>query len=338
MESVDIYGWTMSTHFVMSGGKNMFLDFLWLVVGLVLLVKGADFFVKGSSNIARFLKIPSLIIGLTLVSFGTSAPEASVSINAAINNFNDLSLGNIVGSNIFNTLFIIGISALFGPLVFSKDIKKYDILIMTGIYLVLMLFSFIITPYVLDLFESLTMLLLFVLYLVHLFIRSKNGTADISEEEQEEITKKKLIINIFLAAIGLASIIIGGDLVVTSASNISIEIGMSESLVGLTIVAVGTSLPELVTSVVATVKKENDIAVGNVIGSNIFNVIFILAFSSSISNINVQIIALFDILVMLLSAIIIILIAKLSNNVKKWHGILLILIYVAYLTYIVIRN
>ena len=138
----------------------MFLDWLWLIVGMALLIKGADFFVDGASKIAKALRIPSLIIGLTLVSMGTSAPEASVSINAAINDMNDLSIGNVVGSNMFNTLFILGVSAFFIPLVVSKEMEKYDIPIMVGVYLILILFGFVITPYTLNLIESIILLLL----------------------------------------------------------------------------------------------------------------------------------------------------------------------------------
>lgn len=260
----------------------MFLDWLWLIVGMVLLIKGADFFVDGASKIAKSLRIPSLIIGLTLVSMGTSAPEASVSINASLNGFNDLSIGNVVGSNIFNTMFILGVSAFFIPLVVSKEMEKYDIPIMVGVYLVLILFGFVITPCTLDLFESITLLVLFAGYIGFLIYRAKknNNEAEISEEENVS-TKGTIIKSVIFAVLGLGAIIFGGDLVVDHASNIAIELGMSEALVGLTIVAVGTSLPELVTSVVASIKKEADIAIGNVIGSNIFNVIFILGLSST---------------------------------------------------------
>jgi len=312
----------------------MFIEICLLIVGMALLIKGADFFVEGSSKIAKALKIPSLIIGLTLVSMGTSAPEASVSINAALNNLNDLSIGNVVGSNIFNTLFIVGISALFTTLVISEDMKKYDIPIMIGTYLMLILFSFGTTKYRLDIIESLILLITFVSYIIFLIYRAKKNPP--VEEENEE--KPSIIKNVIFATIGLAAIIFGGDLVVDNASKIAIRLHMSEALVGLTIVAVGTSLPELVTSIVASIKKENDIALGNVVGSNIFNIIFILGTSSTISTLTVNSIALFDMLIMLGSGIIIMIYALCSKNIKKWQGILIFVSYVVYLTLIIIRN
>lgn len=314
----------------------MILDWILLVVGMALLIKGADFFVDGSSNIAKALKIPSLIIGLTLVSMGTSAPEASVSINSALSNLNDLSIGNVVGSNIFNTLFILGASALFAPLVISKEMKIYDIPIMVFVYVALILFSFVITPYKIDLLESILLLVLFVGYIIFLIYRAKKNPP--VEEEDDQKKKKPIWLSIIFAVLGLAAIIFGGDLVVDSASKIATSLGMSEALVGLTIVAVGTSLPELVTSVVATYKKELDIAIGNVIGSNIFNVIFILGLSSTISNLTVNQEQLTDMLVMLGTSLAVLIIAFTSKKLHKWQGALLFLAYVVYLTFIIIRN
>jgi cation:H+ antiporter len=330
----------------------MWYDWLLLIVGMVLLIKGADFFVDGSSRIAKALRIPSLIIGLTLVSMGTSAPELSVSINSAVNNLNDLSIGNVIGSNILNTLLILGLSALFAPLVIDRDMRIYDIPIMVGLYVVLILFSFVISPGILDVFESIGILVLFVGYMVFLVLRAKKNQPkeeDVLNAENEEVTqgeeepkKKKKDIPIWLSIIyvvgGLAAIIFGGDLVVDCASAIAIKLGMSEALVGLTIVAIGTSLPELVTSVVATAKKELDIAIGNVIGSNIFNVALILGLTSTISNLSVNSAQLFDMLVMLGSALAVLLIAFTSKKIRKWQGLLLFLGYAAYLTYIIIRN
>lgn len=318
-----------------------------LIVGMALLVKGADWFVSGSSAIAKALKIPSLIIGLTLVSMGTSAPEASVSINSAVNGMNDMSIGNVVGSNIFNTLLILGVSSLIVPLSIGKDIKRYDIPIMVCLYGVLLLFAFVITPLKLDIFESVTMLVLFVAYTTFLIIRTKRAnkkldvTADSTTEQTTEVKeekKKPIWLSIVLAVVGLAGIIFGGDLVVDNAAAIAKTAGMSETLVGLTIVAVGTSLPELVTSVVASVKKENDIAIGNVIGSNIFNIIFILGLSSTISNLTIDWSALTDLLVMLGSGVIILLIALFSKKMYRWQGTITVLLYVGYVVYIIIRN
>lgn len=313
---------------------GIFLNIVLLIVGMVFLVKGADWFVDGASKIAKAMKIPSLIIGLTLVSMGTSAPEASVSINSALTGLNDISLGNVVGSNIFNTLLILGISALIVPLIINRDMRIYDIPIMVGLYTALLILGFVITPGKLDRIESIIMLVLFVSYMVFLVLRAKRSGEQFEETEEKKSPMWK---NILFAGIGLAAIIVGGDVVVDNASELAIALGMSQSLVGLTIVAVGTSLPELVTSVVASLKKENDIAVGNVIGSNIFNIIFILGISSTLSPITISD-AMVDLLVMLASGIMILLVALFSKNMKKWQGLIFILAYIAYVAYLIITD
>ena len=314
---------------------------IYLAVGMSLLVKGADLFVDGASSIAKALKIPSLIIGLTLVSMGTSAPEASVSINSAINHMPDMSIGNVVGSNVFNTLFILGISALIVPLLISDEMKKYDIPIMMGLYAVMLLLCFVLTPNRLDLVESIVMLALFAAYMVFLFMRAKKDKTQNAELLKEEEEKRLPVWQAVLySALGLAGIVFGGDLVVDKASEMAITLGMSESLVALTIVAVGTSLPELVTSVVASLKKEDDIAVGNVIGSNIFNIVFILGLSSTIQNLVITnpVASLVDMLVMLVSGLAILGVSFMGKRMKKWQGAIMLLAYVAYLAYIIIRN
>ena len=315
----------------------MFWDFVLLIVGMVLLIKGADFFVDGASKIAKAFHIPSLIIGLTLVSMGTSAPELSVSLNAALNNSNDISLGNVIGSNLCNSLLILGVSAAFTPLLITKEMKKYDIPIMAFIYLLLLLFGFVISPNILSVIESVVFLIIFVAYIIFLIIRAKKENKA-EEETEEAISKGKLALSAVLALVGLAAIIFGGDLVVDSASSIAMELGMSEALVGLTIVAVGTSLPELVTSVVAAVKKENDIALGNVIGSNIFNVLLILGLTSAISPLVISGTVLIDLIILLGTGVILILISQLFKDMKRYHGIIFIAMYVAYLVFIIIRG
>lgn len=328
----------------------MFLNILLLVIGLILLVKGADFFVDGSSKLAKALKIPPLIIGLTLVSIGTSAPEASVSINSSLNGMNDMSISNVIGSNIFNAFLIIGISSLICPLVIGTDVKKYDLPILLLLNIILLIFCFVITPYTLDIFESISFLILLVSYILFLIAR----TTRLNKKKAKKMTKELLPANntitnkpkkelpfwvsIILAILGLAGVIFGGDLVVNNVSSIAKSLGMSESLVGLTIVSVGTSLPELVTSVVASIKKENDIALGNVIGSNIFNIVFILGLSSTISTLTVSSTILVDLVIMLLSALIIFIISRFSKNIKKWQGAMFVAMYVAYLIYIIVRN
>ena len=317
---------------------SLFLEILLLVVGMVLLIKGADFFVDGSSNIAKAMRIPTVIIGLTLVSMGTSAPELAVSISAAIKGSNDISLGNVVGSNTFNTFLILGISAVLIPLIVDDGMKKFDIPIMLGIYALLLVFGFLITPGKLDLIESISLLVLFVGYMVSLFLRVKNDKTNKEEEQQETFTKKKIIISVILAIVGLAAIIWGSDLVVDNASKLAKRFGMSEAMVGLTIVAVGTSLPELVTSIVAAIKKENDIAVGNVIGSNIFNALLILGATSSILPLNLSNDSLIDLIVLFASGLFVFIISRFSKNIKRWQGVIFVLLYIAYFVYVIIRG
>ena len=313
----------------------IFLDILLLVVGMFFLIKGADFFVDGASKIAKALKIPSLIIGLTLVSIGTSAPELSVSLTSSIKGNNDLSFGNVIGSNIFNVFVVIGCSALFTPMIVSKNIKKYDIPILLGIYGLLMIFAFVISPTVIELFEGIIIFALFFAYIAFLIFRSKNEE---SVEEEEEDKKSKWYINVLLVIVGLAGIIFGGDFVVDSASSIAKTLGMSELLVGLTIVAVGTSLPELVTSMVAAKKGENDIAVGNAIGSSIFNIILILGLTAVINPVAVAWSSIVDVIVMIVSVVTILIMALKSEKIGKYSGIILIAMYAVYLTYIILRG
>ncbi len=313
----------------------IFLYILLLIVGMFFMIKGADLFVEGASKVAKAMKIPSLIIGLTLVSIGTSCPELSVSIQSALKGMNDMSFGNVIGSNIFNTFVVIGVSSIFVPMVVSKNMFKYDIPILIFIYVLLILMGFVITPNIINFWEGLVLFLIMIAYTVFLIIRSKNEP---QEEEKEDDKPRKWYINALFIVIGLAGIIFGGDFVVDSASYIAKQLGMSDLLVGLTIVAIGTSLPELVTSMVAAKKGENDIAIGNAIGSSLFNVVLILSTSAMISPMPIQMLQLFDVIVMLVSAMMVLLFSAKKKEVNRTGGIIFILVYVAYFTYIVIRN
>ena len=314
---------------------EVLLWILLIVVGMVLLIKGADFFVEGASSIAKSMKIPSLVIGLTLVSIGTSMPEFSVSLTSSIKGLNDMSFGNIIGSNIFNTFVVIGVSAILTPLAVTKQMKKYDLPILIGIYSLLILFSFVTTPLVINLFESIIIFSLTFIYTAFLLLRSKK---EIKEDKSEYVSKRKWYLNLLLVALGLAGIIFGGNIVVDNASKLAYKIGMSELLVGLTIVAVGTSLPELVTSVVAAKKGENDIAIGNAIGSCLFNVVLILGCCSIIEPSTVSYSSIIDVIVMLASAVILLLFSFKSSKVSRWQGVVLVVIYVLYLVFIICRN
>lgn len=317
---------------------SVVLNLLFLVIGMFLLIKGADWFVDGSSKVAKALKIPSLIIGLTLVSIGTSLPELSVSVNAALGGNADISYGNVIGSNIFNVFVVIGASALFTPMIVAKDVKKYDIPILIGIYLLFALFSFVTTPLELSRWESIILAVLFIAYIIFLVLRTKKSGESFEEEVEVEEKPRKMWVNIVLIVVGIAAIVGGGEFVVTTASNLAVMAGMSELLVGLTIVAVGTSLPELVTSMVAAKKGENDIAVGNAIGSSIFNILLILGVSSTIAPIGFEFNTIVDAAMMLLSALMVFIFAFKSSKIGKGAGSVLIVVYVLYLAFIILRN
>ena len=316
----------------------IYLSILYLVGGMVLLIKGADFFVDGASKIAKLMKIPNLVIGLTLVSIGTSAPEFAVSLTASLQGANDLSFGNIVGSNIFNTFVVIGVSSIFTPLVVTKNMQKYDLPILFGIYLLLALFGFVITPGIINVIEAIILFSLTIIYTVFLILREKKEN---TVEEIKEEKKRPWWLNIIFVGIGLAGIIFGGDLVVDGAKDIALKLGMEEMLIGLTIVAVGTSLPELVTSIVAARKGENDIAVGNAIGSCIFNVVLILGFCSILEPATIDtrpLYALFDVGVMILTVVLVFIFSLKKREINKYQGILTLCLYVVYLVVIILRD
>lgn len=305
------------------------LPYVLLVVGFALLIKGADLFVDGSSSIAKHMKVPSVIVGLTIVAMGTSAPEASVSITAALAGNSDISLGNIVGSNIFNFLIVIGVSALIFPIVSHKDIIKRDLwwnLGVTVLLLVLMLDNKI------GRIDGVILLLGMALYL---FVVIRNALKNRTEETKEELLSVPK--SIIFMVIGLAAIICGGNFVVENASIIAKSLGLSDTLIGLTIVAIGTSLPELVTSVTAAKKKEAGIALGNAVGSNIFNILFILGASSVLTPINVAPELFIDTIILIAVGIMIFLFAWTGKKTNRTEGIVCSLLYILYTAYIIIR-
>lgn len=323
----------------------MFHNIVFLTIGLVMLVKGADWFVDGASKLAKILRVPSFIIGLTIVSFGTSAPELAVSASAAFQGKGDLSFGNVVGSNIANILLALGLSAFILPITFKKiDIKFDAILLMLSSFLILF-FVFSISPGYLSLIEGIIFILLFIVfYAVLIYKGIKNAKKEKQEikkeqkENQEKFNIYKFIKDMIMLALGLLCIIIGGDFVSNNASKIAIEIGMSELIVGLTITAVGTSLPEIITSVVAAIKKEDQIAVANVIGSNITNVLLILGLSISIKPFSISYNAIFDTMFLLFITILLINIIFFKKEISKKTGIFFVILYIIYLTYLVITQ
>ncbi|MGN1319258.1 MAG: calcium/sodium antiporter [Lachnospirales bacterium] len=303
--------------------------YLLLILGFVLLVKGADFFVDGASDIAILLKVPSVIIGLTIVAMGTSAPEAAVSITAGFTGNNDIALGNVTGSNIFNLLFVVGICAFIRNFKVDKDILKRDFLV--AIFATLVLAVFILDNK-LQLYEGFILLIGIIIYI---FSMVKN--AMVNRVENSHSKNISVIKSLLYLIIGIISVIVGGNLVVNNAVIIAENLGVSESLIALTIVAIGTSLPELVTSIVASLKGNSAMALGNVVGSNIFNILFILGSSSLLNTINVSKEALIDVIISLILTVIVFLMSKIKKELTKFSGILLILLYLGYTAYIIIR-
>ena len=300
------------------------MEYILLMIGFIFLIKGADLFVEGSCNLARFLKVPSVIIGLTIVAMGTSAPEASVSIRAAFTGNNEIALSNIIGSNIFNGLIVVGICAFLASFKTDKTILKKDLpfnIIVTFILLI-MLFDGKLSR-----LEGIFLILLMIIYLGRMIYEA------ICHQQNEDNTKTRIL----FIVLGLAFVILGGQQVVDQACIIARNLGVSENFIGLTIVAIGTSLPELVTSIVATKKGESGLALGNAIGSNIFNILFILGCSATLSPLTVINESIIDCIILLVSSILLYLFAKTNKSMNRKEGLLCILLYIIYTAYLFIR-
>lgn len=314
----------------MDGG--IIIQVVLLLVGFVFLIKGSDFFVDGASSIASLLKIPTIIVGLTIVALGTSAPEAAVSITSSLTGSNAMAVSNVIGSNLFNMLMVIGISALLGDLLMEKSVLDKDLPFLVGITLLWAVF--IIIGWDITNIEGIILLIIMIAYISFLVYNTrKSGGAN--EVEKPKLTLPKSILFIL---VGIAGIVIGGDLVVDSASAIALALGMSETLVGLTIVAMGTSLPELVTSITALKKGENQLVIGNVIGSNIFNILFVLGASSAISAIPLDSSLLIDVLFMLAVTILCFIFGKTQEKYDKKEGIILVTLFIVYMAFAILRN
>ena len=305
------------------------MEYVLLLVGFVLLIKGADFFVEGSSSLARILRIPSVIIGLTIVAMGTSAPEASVSINAALTGSNDIAISNVVGSNIFNGLVVVGVCAVLAAFQTNKDILKRDMPLNIFVSAILCLMFL---DGKLSRTEGILLLAGMVLYLCFM-IRS----ALKNREPGADIQTLSLPVSLLYIVGGLAAVIFGGDLVVDKACIIARSWGVSQNFIGLTIIAIGTSLPELVTSIVATRKGDSSLALGNAIGSNLFNILFILGMSSVISPLHVLDESVIDCLLLTVSAVILYLFARSKKKMTRLEGAICILLYISYTAYLLIR-
>ncbi|MBQ8826875.1 MAG: calcium/sodium antiporter [Oscillospiraceae bacterium] len=315
---------------------EIFIQILLLIAGFALLIKGADWFVDGASGIADRFGIPQIVIGLTIVAFGTSAPEAAVSITAALNDSAGLAVGNVVGSNILNILIILGLTALITPVAVQNSTLKYEIPFVIIITIVLGILGAIGGN--LNIVDSIILLALFVLFFVYLIRISKSGQPDMAPAESGENAQKKNIFwLILLTIIGIVMIVIGSDVTVDAASAIATRFGMSERLIGLTIVALGTSLPELVTSVLAAKKGNADIAIGNIVGSNIFNILFILGVTALITTVPYAANFIIDTVVAVFAAVVLLLcVINKDRKLKRPAGAIMLGLYAVYFVYLVV--
>lgn len=316
------------------------MSYIILIIGFILLIKGADIFVDGASNIAKKFGIPSIIVGLTIVSLGTSAPELAVSLIASLEGSNGITIGNVLGSNIFNTLIVLGLTSIIMPIIIKKSIIFKDYIVNVIVTIVLLILTFgrtlLNNEPGLTRVSGIILLIGCIGYTIYLIKSAKDGNDNNGNEE----------INIFSSSIkiiiGIIGIILGGNLVVNSASDIAYSFGLSDKLVGLTIVAMGTSLPELVTSMIAAIKGENDIAIGNVLGSNIFNILLILGVSSTINPIVISSSLLVDIVFLIVISVILGIFMfkgkKEKLSLGRVEGLILVLLYISYIAYIIFRN
>ncbi len=317
-----------------------------LLIGFVALIKGADWFVDGSSGLARSFRIPGVIIGLTIVAFGTSAPELAVSTLAALQGSNEIAISNVVGSNIFNLLGVLGVCALIKPVPVERGITKRDFPITVGVTILVLFGSCFgilssggwmgteMTMVIGTVSRRLALLLLvlFICYIVYLILEAKANPAKEPAKMTQPIWKSILWI-----VVGLAAIIAGGQAVVYAAKAIARDLGMTETLIGLTIVAVGTSLPELVTSVVAARKGEVGMAVGNVVGSNIFNMMFILGVSAMIQPVGVNVACVWDIIILTVISVVVFGFSRTERTISRGEGAIMILLYIADVVFAILR-
>ena len=333
---------------------TIFLNVLFLVIGLALLIKGADYFVMGASSIAKKLKVPSMVIGLTIVAIGTSMPELVVSISSAIKGSTDLSIGNVVGSNIFNMMVCLGVVAFFAPIKIKQSNKKIDFPFLIAVTGMLLIFG---CDALLDGLgynwlsrsESILLLVMLGLYVYVLVTNARKDrkkflsqTNDLNlpegETQEDEVKILKTWQTILCLIGGLAAVVFGGECVVSTAQYLAIQMGMSEALVGLTIVAMGTSLPELVTSIMASRRHENDLALGNVIGSNIMNIVLILGAVGTLAQVPISVEMLTDIAILFVFTAVFIVMCITKKSLNKKEGFILLSMYFSYMVFAIVRN
>jgi cation:H+ antiporter len=311
------------------------MEYIFLILGFIILVKGSDFLVDGASNIARYFGISQLIIGLTIVAFGTSTPELIVNLLSSSSNNTDLAISNVLGSNLFNTLIILGLTSLIAPIGVQKSTVRKEIPMNFLITLVLLVLVNDILlnegNNILSMGDGLILLLFFIIFFYYIFENVRNQ--NLENIKNKDQNKKLKIKDFIFVTLGIFMLYLGGDWIVSNAVKISESFGIPQKIIGLTILATGTSLPELVTSITAVRKGNNDIAVGNVVGSNIFNILIVLSASTTITSIPFNTGDNITILVLLLSTLLLWLFLRKDHKLTKGEGIILLLIYISYMSY-----
>ena len=318
-----------------------------LAIGAFCLVKFCNIFVDSSSGIAKKLGIPPLIVGLTVVAMGTSFPELAVSVSDSISSLMDgsnanIGFSNVVGSNTSNLLLVLAFSSLFAPVLIKKETKR-DYFVLLGITLIFTIFALLFGNFEILRWEAIILVCIIFFYIAYIVINAKKQIK--KDDEIVEDKKSNLVKEIVLLLVGIVGVVVGGELVVYGAkgialnvaSSLNVDMALAETLIGLTIVAVGTSLPELVTTIIASKKNENDMALGNVIGSNIFNIIFVLGISATIAPFTISSYMIVDLIVLLVSTVLVFAFV-LKGKLTKKHSICLIMLYVTYVVYLVIRT
>jgi len=316
--------------------KAVIIAMIILIIGFVLLIKGADFFVEGSSAVAKMLRVPSIIIGLTVVAMGTSLPECAVSVTASLGGNNELAVSNAIGSNIFNLMVVCGACALFVPLKVHLSTLKKEFPFSVSCAALLLILGYL--GMQLGRLDGILLLVIFAAYLVWMVLSAKRARAEAEGLVEEEDFKSLPVWKALLFIVGGAvAIKFGGDFVVDGASVIAEKAGMSQTLIGLTIVALGTSLPELVTSIVAARKNEVDMAVGNVVGSNIFNLLLVLGIAGTISPITFLMENIIDIGILIGMSVLVWIFAWRTSDIRRGEGAVLLTLYAAFVVYIGLR-
>lgn len=303
----------------------MIFDILYIILGVAMVLFGADRLTEGASSLARRMKIPEIIIGLTIVAAGTSAPELFVSLVSALKGTPDMAVGNVVGSNTMNAMLIVGCAAMVAPMSISRSTVKKDIPFSVAASVLLILLGF---DFFLGRIDGILLLLGFAVFMYYTLTQAKAGKA---EESAVEVKQQNMWLSMLFVVLGLALLVFGSNLFVDAASRVAYSLGISEAVVGLTIVAGGTSLPELATSVVAARKGQSAIAIGNVIGSNVFNILLILGLTATISPMAIQGITLVDMLMMMGSVVLVWFFSRTRYTVERWEGALLVAGYLIYL-------